>query len=107
MKVLKLTLSKLPFEVMVTGEKSIEFRNPSKWIMSRLIGKEYTSVKFTNGYGNDKPYFICEYKGFCEEYSPSKFSYSNGLEVQTKIGTINILLGKIIEKGNLKAGTGS
>ena len=37
---LKLTLKKMPFEVMVTGEKKIEFRCPSKWIESRLFDKE-------------------------------------------------------------------
>jgi hypothetical protein len=37
MKILHLTLSKLPFEVMATGEKTTEYRKPSKWILSVLL----------------------------------------------------------------------
>lgn len=69
LKILHLSLKKEPFEVMVTGEKNQEFRKPTKWILSRLYNKDgtpkhYDVVKFTNGYGKDKPQFVCEYKGF-------------------------------------------
>ena len=52
------------FDLMIAGKKNKEFRKPSKWIDSRLIGKSYNFVKFTNGYGNDKPFFYVEYKSF-------------------------------------------
>jgi hypothetical protein len=72
-KTLHLTLHKAAFDVMVTGEKKLEFRTPSKWINSRLFNKDgtkkhYDYIKFTNGYGSDKPYFVCEFKGFDYEY---------------------------------------
>ena len=66
---LKLTLKKMPFQVMGTGEKNIEFRCPSKWIESRLFNKEnnkrnYKFIEFTNGYGKSRPFFKAKYNGF-------------------------------------------
>ena len=108
--VLKLTLDKKPFQVMVTGEKKEEFRENKKWMTSRLIDKatgqpkEHGFIKFTNGYGNDNPYFICEYKGFSyvgSDYTPRK--YSNGLVVSdVQEGDYIIHCGAIVETGNLK-----
>ena len=101
-KTLHLTLSKLPFEVMVTDEKSIEFRVASDWIKSRLIGKEYDYIKFVNGYGNDKPYFVAVYGGWCYAKRNFKNRYSNGLTVDVNKGMIMISVGEIIEKGNMR-----
>ena len=110
MKTLLLTLSKLPFDVMVTGEKKEEFRKNSKWIRSRLFNhdnseKDYDVIKFVNGYGPDKPYFICKYLGFLDCYMDCDVRrYSNGLEVSgIGPGDIIIYLGDIIETGNLKS----
>lgn len=109
MKILHLTLSKKPFEVMVTGEKNEEFRVGSDWIRSRLIDKKdkwknYDAIKFVNGYGKDKPYFICKYDGFMECYMDVAIrEYSNGLKVEgIGKGDFIIYCGEIIEKGNLK-----
>ena len=103
MRILKLTLSKLPFDVMVTGEKNVEYRTPSKWILSRLRGKEYDVVRFSNGYSANSPYFIAKFNGwdFCALPGYSS-TYSNGLEVDVPFGTVRIFLGKIMETGNLK-----
>lgn len=105
-KILHLTLSKKPFEVMVTGEEFHEYRKPSNWIQSRLFNKdfsekEYTHVKFVNGYGADKPYFIAEYKGFGFSGHGGKKTFSNGFVLELKEGDIIIFLGAITEKGNL------
>jgi hypothetical protein len=109
-RVLHLTLSKAPFEVMVTGEKKQEFRKPSKWIESRLLDKqksfqpkEYDLVKFTNGYGKSCPWFIAEYKMFNRHshfYKELKKVYSNGLEVLVQSDDYIIHLGEILEIGN-------
>lgn len=107
MSTLNLSLHKLPFEVMLTGEKDNEFRVPSKWIVSRLYNKDgslkkYDVVKFVNGYGYDKPYFICQYLGF--EICTRQFTevYSNGFEVEVCDGDYIIKLGKILHTGNIK-----
>lgn len=101
MRTLHLTLKKQPFEVMVTGEKRLEFRKNSNWMRSRVIGKNYDVGKFVNGYGADKPYFIAEYLGWYIEQEASERKYSNGLIVLTAKYDIIIQVGKILETGNL------
>jgi hypothetical protein len=100
--ILHLTLKKEPFDVMVTGEKTTEYRNKSEWIMSRLLGKKYDYVKCVNGYGKSKPFFVARYRGFEIETNPYQVSYSNGLEVKSEKGTVKIYLGEVVEKGNIK-----
>ncbi len=99
--ILYLTLKKPQFQVTVTGEKSSEFRRPSKWIFSRVLNKTYDFVKFTNGYGLEKPNFICEFKGW-KYAEPGSHKFSNGLVVNVDESYIEILLGKIIEIENYK-----
>lgn len=99
-KILNLSLKRELFEVMVTGEKCTEYRKPSRWILSRLIGKEYDLIKFVNGYGNDRPYFIAEYNGWGFELFGYKSEYSNGLTVNCERGTVKIYVGAIIEVKN-------
>lgn len=106
--ILHLTLSKKPLDVMVTGEKKEEFRINSDWIRSRLYNKDgtekkYDFIKFTNGYGNHRPYFICKYIGFIECYMDvAARVYSNGLKVEgIGKGDFIIFCGEIIEKGNI------
>ena len=53
-RILHLSLHHMAFEVMVTGEKELEFRKKSKWIEARLFNKDgsrkqYDFIKFTNG----------------------------------------------------------
>lgn len=105
MKILRLSLHKLPFDIMKTGDKKLEFRKPSKWIMSRLVDKNgepkhYDYVEFTNGYGADKHKFMAEYKGF--EFSktliPATYHYPNGLSVVVSNGDVIIELGELYEK---------
>lgn len=107
-RVLKLSLKELPFNVMVTGEKNMEYRLPSKWIESRLMDKfgnpkKYDSVEFTNGYGHDKPRFKAVYNGFIRAAIDLGYiKYSNGLVVQIPKGVYIIGLGKILNRWNLK-----
>lgn len=109
LRILNLTLEKKAFEVMVTGEKTEEFRKYSEWIYSRLYDyktgqkKEYDLIKFVNGYGKAKPYFICKYEGFLQCKMPkTTLTYSNGLTV-SGIGKNDFIIycGDIIERGNL------
>ena len=46
-----------------SGEKTIEYRECTKYWDKRLKDKEYRFMRITNGYGNDtRPYIIMEYK---------------------------------------------
>lgn len=90
-KILKLTLKKLPFEVMEKGEKTMEFRKPSKWIESRLFDKQgnprvYDFVEFTNGYGRNRPRFVAQYKYIIKTQIQETFRFSNGLQVTVEPG---------------------
>jgi hypothetical protein len=105
MKILKLTLSKLPFEVMVTGEKKHEFRKYGAWIRARIfepgsVPKKYDAVEFTWGYGRNRPRFTCEYLG--QTWGHKRHEYSNGLVVEADLNGIVLHLGEIISKENLE-----
>ena len=103
-KTLKLTLSKKPFEVMITGEKTEEFREVKKWTTSRLYNKdgskkEYKYVKFTNGYGKDRPYFICIFnRTYIGNHIKRKYSNNLNLSFENEIYVIE--LGEIIKLKN-------
>lgn len=97
MKKLHLSLEKLPFETMVSGEKKVEIRKPEQWIESRLVGKEYDTVVFTSGYGYSMAFFEVEYMGYAISKSNYKLEYSTGLTVDVEIGDFVIYLGNIIK----------
>jgi hypothetical protein len=106
LRVLKMTLSKQPFEVMVTGEKQQEYRSPSDWMMSRLYdtkerAKDYDAVFFRNGYQPHQPWFLAEFLGWEEAAADDSRSFSNGLVVPIPRGTIILHLGEILSSGNL------
>ena len=107
-RILHLSLKKQPFEVMVKGEKKEEYRKDTKWIRSRLFDKQgfwrdYDYVKFVNGYGSDKPYFIVSFLGAKQNKNISKESihFSNGLRVDIENSDFIISTGNIIEIGNI------
>ena len=99
-KALRLTLKKDAFDVMITGEKMLEFRKPSDWIMSRLFFnanpaqgmKPYDKVIFTNGYGKRRPSFERKYDGCIRVTETREYAYSNGLVVKAEKGDIIIRL---------------
>jgi len=101
-RTLKLTLQRDAFEVMVTGEKNEEYRDPSTWIRSRLfknkVERGYDFVEFTNGYGKHLPRFTAKYRGV--EFRTRVYrKYSNGSTVHTT-DVYAILLGEIVSIEN-------
>tara|TARA_B100000780_G_C21111553_1_gene449231 strand:- start:91 stop:402 length:312 start_codon:yes stop_codon:yes gene_type:complete len=99
-KTLHLTLKKNWFDLMLSGRKMAEFRKPSDWIKQRLINREYDLIKFINGYGNDKPFFICVYKGYEVTHKNEEIIFKDQTVIVEK-GDYKIFLGDIVEKGNL------
>ena len=85
---------------MIQGVKKKEYRAPSKWIESRLSNRHYDFIKFVNGYGSDKPFFICKYEGYSINHK-RKIIKINDKEIEVNKGDYVINLGKIIKKGNL------
>lgn len=109
MTTLTLTLKKAPFDVMITGEKDYEIREKSRWMAQRIYDQDgrkrkYDFVKFTNGYGKDKPYFIAEFNGFGMVHHIDR-TFSNGFHLKIDGEYLCIILGKVVETGNLKEAT--
>lgn len=105
-KVLLLNLKREPFEVMVTGEKKVEYREIKEWMRSRLFDKngnpkQYDYVKFILGYSNDNPFFYAPFLGF-EELKEVDETYSNGLHVKFNDEKYGIKLGEPIKIGNMR-----
>jgi hypothetical protein len=110
LRILHLSLTQLPFDLMAAEYKNFEYRKPSDWLKSRLYHangslKEYDVIKFTNGYGHKRPFFVCEYLSFflAERDFKAQFKSPKGmsLEISVKEGDIIIALGKILERGNI------
>ena len=99
-KILHLTLKKSWFDLMINGKKTTEYRKPSEWIKQIFIDKDYDLIRFVNGYGSEKPFFISIYLGYEVAEKDEKFMCEE-LEVPIKNGDYKIILGDIIEKGNL------
>ena len=101
-RILPLPLKKKWFDLMISGKKKVEIREQKPWVTSRLknLKKDYDLIKFINGYAGDKPYFICEYKGF-EISNKFETLHFENLKIDVKKGDYVIKLGKIIEKGNV------
>ena len=60
---LYLIVYKEVMERIFSGEKTIEYRECTKYWKKRIEDKEYRFMRITNGYGNDtRPYIIMEYK---------------------------------------------
>jgi len=89
---LHLTLYKKWFELMLSGEKNIEYRERKAYWYAKLgegRWKRYDKVKFVNGYGSNRPWMI-------RELLTVDFLIFDGLECYA------IFLGKILKKGNIK-----
>ena len=60
---LYLIVYKEVFNRIFSGEKTIEYRECTKYWKKRIEDKEYRFMRITNGYGNaTRPYIIMEYK---------------------------------------------
>ena len=105
MSVLKLTVFKEVFELIVSGEKTEEIRLDSKWIKSRLFKadgteRKYKKILFRNGYRKNAAYCVCSFEGF-RHADLVHFSYSTGLTIDLKDQNIYVLyIGEVLEIAN-------
>ena len=61
MKILHLTLKKKWFDMILSGEKSEEYREIKPYWEKRLLPVRYDVIEFRNGYGSKRPAFIIQY----------------------------------------------
>jgi len=110
MKTLHLTLKKKWFDMILSGEKTEEYREAKEYWLSRLgmlitevnprhtnvlITKKPDVISFTNGYGNDKPNMTIECLGVHYGYGKLEMGAPDDEKV------IIIELGKIISTKNI------
>jgi signal peptidase I len=89
LRVLRLTLKRKWYDMIASGEKREEYRTPGKWILSRMIGKDYDLIEFKNGYGANVPSMIVEYKGYYYGQGITKWGAIEGEEYLVfKIGRV-------------------
>jgi hypothetical protein len=104
--VLLLNIKTAPFNVMVAGEKKVEYREIKKWMNSRLFDKEgnprkYDLVKFVLAYSSKNPYFYAPFLGV-ERMKDVNVQYSSGYSVKFSEERWGIKFGKPILIGNLR-----
>lgn len=62
MKILHLTLKKVWFDLIRTGQKKYEYRLATGYWKKRILGKKFDIVRFRNGYRKDAPAIDVEFK---------------------------------------------
>ena len=95
MKILNLTLKKKWFDMILSGVKKEEYREVKPYWNIRLSNQKYDAIKFTNGYGKDKPSFIIELKGILRSLGIIEWGAPMGQVVYI------LRLGKIIDRGEI------
>jgi len=85
MKILHLTLKKKWFDMILSGEKKEEYREPKQYWISRLFDegllfydhKEFDIIRFKNGYQKDAPQMDVEFKGteYRGHYEPLNYEW--------------------------------
>lgn len=111
MKVLHLTLTKKWFDLIASGEKLAEYRELKPYWIRRLTGfytiealtdyifsndfnydlkdrKEYTVIKFRNGYSRTAPTITVEYKDLTVGYGKAKWGAPNSNVFILELGKI-------------------
>lgn len=86
-KVLHLTLKKIWFDAILSGEKKVENREIKGYWSKRLEEQKYDYIHFVNGYGKDKPWMDVKMKGIVKDRGE---------------GLYKIHLGEILRKGNIQ-----
>jgi uncharacterized protein (DUF736 family) len=97
MKVLHLTLKKKWFDMILSGEKTEEYREYKQYFISRLKNwkYDYDCIEFRNGYGKNAPMMRVELKDVCYGKGHEKWGAKEGENY------LVIKLGKVIETNNL------
>jgi hypothetical protein len=102
-RVLHLTLKKKWFDLIAQSKKKVEYRERKPHWESRLVKNEkqrwFDEVRFTNGYGADKPWMRVRFLG-TGRYTGRKCRPNNGEILKSDQEYFLIYLGPILEIGN-------
>ena len=95
MNTLHLTLKKKWFDMILSGEKTEEYREIKPYWTKRFYSKKYHYICFRNGYASNAPQFTIELKSI----TPSIGKPEWGAEANKKYFVL--YLGKIINAKNI------
>lgn len=76
MRVLHLTLKKNWFDMIASGEKTEEYREPKPYWQKRLENKDFDVIRFRNGYAKDAPTMVVDFLGM--EYGLGRPEWGGG-----------------------------
>ena len=82
MRVLHLNLYREYFDAILSGSKTIEYRDITPYWSKRLEGKHYDVIKFRNGYAKVAPEMIVQYKGI--DIDEGKYAIHLGKVLESK-----------------------
>ena len=104
-RILRVTLTKQWFDLILLGKKKNEYRQYKKHWISRLIGKDdklksFDEVHFTNGYGADKPFVSAQCLGI-SIVSGMHHKPQNDEPLNELSNYFNIELGDVLEVRNI------
>ena len=90
-----LTIKKKWFDMILSGEKTEEYRDIKPYYNLRLIGQDYDTVVFRNGYTANAPQFTIELKNITQSTGNPEWGAEEGKTYFV------LLLGKIINTKNI------
>ena len=82
MRVLHLNLYRKYFDAILSGSKTIEYRDITPYWSKRLEGRHYDVIKFRNGYAKVAPEMIVEYRGV--DINDGKYAIKLGQVLESK-----------------------
>lgn len=80
--VLNLTIRKAPFEDIVSGRKREEYRKATSYWTKRLIGRDFSEVRFLNGRSRESDKARMEFNGIERIGSFYRINLGRVLEVK-------------------------
>lgn len=81
MKILHLTIKKKWFDMILSGDKTEEYREIKPYWRIRLLNKKYTHALFRNGYKSDSPKALFELEQICIGEGRLAWGAPKGIEV--------------------------
>jgi len=101
-KILKLTIKKQWFDLILSGKKTHEYREVKKHWDSRLYKNRnlimYDEILFINGYGAHRPYMLVKFNNV-KKVNGNIVGANN--EILNKEEYYKISLGKVVQSGNI------
>jgi len=72
---LLLRLKRCWFDAIAAGYKTDEYRRATEYWRKRIENHSYTSILFKNGYGNERPSMVVDYRGWSQQEIDSQLYY--------------------------------